>query len=93
MRKKYLGDSGTDIGFPTDPNSETGPDIDPSLFWDLKMLFSLKLNKIIVLLSSRFETKYLRDSGTDSGFPTDPNSEIDPSLYLGFKSVKKTFVI
>ena len=57
------------------------------------MLFSLKLNKIIVLLSSRFETKYLRDSGTDSGFPTDPNSEIDPSLYLGFKSVKKTFVI
>ena len=80
MRKKYLGDSGTDIGFPTDPNSETGPDMDPSLFLDLKMLFSLKLNKIIISLSSRFETKYLRDSGTDSGFPTDPNSEIDPSL-------------
>ena len=47
MRKKYLGDSGTDIGFPTDPNSETSPDIDPSLFLDLKVLFSLKLNKII----------------------------------------------
>ena len=44
------------------------------------MLFSLKLNKIIVLKSSRFETKYLGDIGTDSGFPTDPNSEIDPSL-------------
>ena len=86
MRKKYLGDSGKDIGFPMDPNSETGPDIDPSLYLDLKMLLSLKLNKIIVLLSSRFETKYLGDIGTDSGFPTDPNSEIDPSLFLGFKS-------
>ena len=46
MRKKYLGDSGTDIGFPTDPNSETSPDIDPSLFLDLKMPFSLILHSI-----------------------------------------------
>jgi hypothetical protein len=87
LRKKYLGDSGTDIGFPMDPNSETGPEIDPSLFLDLKVVFSLKLNKTNkIIVSSRFETKYLGDMGTDSRFPTDPNSEIDPSLYLGFKS-------
>ena len=37
------------MGLPKDPNSETGPEIDTSLFLDLKVLFSLKLNKIIVL--------------------------------------------
>ena len=48
MRKKYLGDTGTDMGFPTDPNSETGPEIDSSLYLDLKTLFSFNLNKIKV---------------------------------------------
>ena len=58
--------------------------------WDLKFLISLKLKSLICsTISQQIWDKYLRDSGTDSGFPTDPNSEIDPSLYLGFKSVKK----
>ena len=62
--------------------------------WDLKVPISLKLKKCTCnTILQQFSDKYLRDSGTDSGFPTDPNSEIDPSLYLGFKSVKKTFVI
>ena len=50
------------------------------------MPISLKLkNCTCNTILQKISDNYLRDSGTDSGFPTDPNSEIDPSLYLGLK--------